>query len=109
MTTMTNTTRTDAWVILYCKSSGEGEAAITAAYEELYAEMREMPGLLGNELLRDTAEPQRFAVLSSWRNLDDFRAWQTSSAHVDKTSPLRRFQDRDRQPHYAVYQVVAAH
>ncbi|MFB8762663.1 antibiotic biosynthesis monooxygenase family protein [Nocardiopsis alba] len=87
----------------------EGEwTTVREAYDTISGQLEGTPGLLGNELLRSTLDPRSFAVLSRWKDLDAFTEWERGSGHRGTTSPLRRFQDRDRTPHFEVYEVDAA-
>lgn len=104
---MTGDTR--ARVLIYFRAPGGDGGAIEHAYHGISEALAGTEGLLHNELLRDVAESDSFIVLSEWRDLAAFRAWEEGAGHRSTTSPLRQFQDRDRLRHYGIYEVVAAY
>jgi heme-degrading monooxygenase HmoA len=65
--------------------------------------------MLGNELLESVAGRPGFVVLSRWRDLRSFLAWEQGAEHRRSTAPLRPYQDRDLPVPYAIYQVSAAY
>jgi heme-degrading monooxygenase HmoA len=85
----------------------EDPKAVRRAYDEVSSSLAGVPGMLGNELLESVAGRPGFVVLSRWRDLQDFLAWEQGPGHRDSTAPLRPFQDRDVDVPYAVYHVRA--
>lgn len=83
-------------------------AAISAAYQQVSAELAGTAGLLGSELLHSADDPASYLILSEWRSLAEFRLSQHGSGHAAATAPLRQFQDRARPGGcYGVYRVAA--
>jgi heme-degrading monooxygenase HmoA len=83
----------------------EDPEAVHRAYHEVSSAMADVPGMLGNELLESVAGRPGIVVLSRWRNLQAFLAWEQGVQHRQSTAPLRPFQDRELAVPYAVYQV----
>ena len=97
-------------VIVWHRAADADRDSLEAAYDTISRDLAGTPGLLGNELLRDTQQPERFAVLSEWETLSAFQVWERGSRHRDTTSPLRPYQDVDRADgHFGVYEVTAAY
>lgn len=51
----------------------------------------QIPGYISGETLRDRDNPQRNVVISTWRSVEDWDAWQVSDARkkiVDALSPI---------------------
>ncbi|MER8062518.1 MULTISPECIES: antibiotic biosynthesis monooxygenase [unclassified Streptomyces] len=97
-------------VIVYCRAPEEGEAPLEAAFHQINEDLGKVPGLLRSELLQSTldGESGSFAVLSHWKDVQSFQAWEQGAAHRKQTSPLRQYQDRGGSRHYGIYQVRAA-
>lgn len=99
----------EARVLIYASAPDSDPAAVERAYHEISAGLDGTPGLLGNELLRDTADRTRFVVLSRWGDLAAFQAWESGPDHRGSTSPLRRYQKRDDPAVFGIYEVVASY
>ncbi|MER5772339.1 antibiotic biosynthesis monooxygenase family protein [Streptomyces sp. NPDC001985] len=82
--------------------------AVQRAYERISGGLAGTPGLLGNELLRGVDDPGRLVVMSEWESLAAFKAWERTADHRPATSGLRRYQDRDRDRFFEIYEVTAA-
>ncbi len=82
---------------------------VCQAYHEVSSALAGAPGMLGNELLESVAGRPGFVVLSRWRDLESFVAWEQGTGHRGNTAPLRQFQDSDLAIPYAVYHVRAAY
>jgi heme-degrading monooxygenase HmoA len=95
--------------MLYCRADGPDAERVVAAYHQISGDLSGTDGMLGNELLRDVLDPSSFVVLSEWESLAAFRAWEQGSAHRGTTSPLRPFQDKDRERPFGLYEVPAAY
>lgn len=94
-------------VLLY--HSTNDVAGIEAAYHQVSERLAGVPGLLSNELLRSVSEPDGFVVLSRWRGMDEFRAWERGPEHVRQTASLRPFRDTRMSRPFGIYQVMAFH
>ncbi|MBE1530523.1 antibiotic biosynthesis monooxygenase family protein [Actinomadura algeriensis] len=80
--------------------------AVAEAYSRVCAQLRGTSGLLGSELLGSTLDPGRFAVLSEWRSLEEFRRWEQGPAHKGQTAGLRAFRDDSGGRGYDIYEVM---
>ena len=94
-------------VLLFHKA--EDADGVEAAYHRVSKELAPVPGLLANELLRGVHEPNGFVVISTWRDLDAFTAWEQGIGHKDATAPLRPYRDTAGGRPFGVYQVTAEH
>jgi heme-degrading monooxygenase HmoA len=94
-------------VLLY--HATDDVAGIESAYHRASEHLAGVPGLLGNELLRSVPDPRGFVVLSSWRDLADFAAWERGPDHKRQTAPLRPFRDTTMPRPFGIYQVTAAY
>ena len=84
-------------------------AAIHQAYHRVSTVLAEVPGMLGNELMRSVPDPHGFVVVSRWADMDAFRRWEQGPAHRDSTAPLRPYRDARLATPYGIYQVEAAY
>jgi heme-degrading monooxygenase HmoA len=84
-----------------------GAEAVEKAYHQVSQDLAEVPGLLRNELLGSRHEPGRYVVMSEWRDLAAFRAWEQGPGHRDTTAPLRPLQDHEQRGVFGVYEVQA--
>ncbi len=99
-----------ARVMLYCRATDEaGAAAIEDAYHRISKELAGTDGMLGNELIRDLADPTAFVVVSRWTSVAAFFAWESGPDHRDATSPMREYQDRSRGTPFGLYEVLASY
>ncbi|AGL16613.1 antibiotic biosynthesis monooxygenase [Actinoplanes sp. N902-109] len=87
----------------------EDADGVLAAYHRVSAEMAQVPGQLGNELLRSVHDDSGFVVLSRWRDLAAFTRWEAGPEHKETTALLRRYRDRRMTTPFGVYQVSAAY
>jgi heme-degrading monooxygenase HmoA len=94
-------------VMIWHREPTDEQGAIGEAYKQISSDLSGTPGLLANELLRSTTDPGQMLVMSEWESLLAFRAWEEGRSHHNTTSPLRRFQDRERQKFYEIYVVAA--
>lgn len=97
-------------VLLFHRAEDAADApAIEAAYHRVSQTLAPVPGLLGNELLRGVHDPNGFVVVSTWRDLAAFTAWEQGAGHRDATAPLRPYRDTAGGRPFGVYQVTAEH
>jgi heme oxygenase (mycobilin-producing) len=96
-------------VVLYFRVADEQDVAeLIQAYHETSKALQGTAGLLRNELLRNSQEPVRFAVLSEWEDRHAFLEWETGARHKGQTAPIREFADPSPAgAPFAVYDVVA--
>ncbi|MDW4905901.1 antibiotic biosynthesis monooxygenase [Streptomyces sp. ADMS] len=97
-----------ARVLIWHRAPVDDPGAVARAYELISRELAGTPGLLGNELLRAAEDPGRLVVMSEWESLAAFKSWEETASHRPSTSPLRPYQDRDRERFFEVYEVTAA-
>lgn len=97
-----------ARVLIWHRAPDEGAGAVTDAYRAISRELAGTPGLLGNELLSSLTDRGSLLVMSEWESLDAFQAWESGADHRSATSPLRPYQDRDRDRFFEIYRVEAA-
>jgi len=94
-------------ILVWHRAPGDG-AEIEALYHAVSARLAGVPGLLGSELLRSAADPDRYVVMSEWVSLAAFEAWDVTPQHA-VTEPLRRYRDvNERGAAYEIYEVSAA-
>ncbi|MEV5238377.1 antibiotic biosynthesis monooxygenase [Streptomyces cinnamoneus] len=96
----------DAEVYVLVPASAERAEDVLGTYRGISAELAGTPGLAFNALLRDVADPRRYAVLSRWNGLEALRAFETDGRH-DATAPLRRH--RDEAAPARTFEVVDSH
>jgi heme-degrading monooxygenase HmoA len=96
-------------VMIWHRAPHGDTGAIEQAYEQISKQLAGTPGLLGNELLRAADDASRLLVMSEWESLAAFKEWEEGVSHRGTTSPLRRYQDRERDRFYEIYEVTAAY
>ncbi|WP_281897792.1 antibiotic biosynthesis monooxygenase family protein [Phytohabitans aurantiacus] len=94
-------------VLLYHSAPSIGE--IDPSYHEVSRRLAPVPGLMANELLRSVHDPTEFVVVSAWRDLAAFRAWESGPGHRASTAPLRAYRSNPPARPYGVYEVAAAY
>jgi heme-degrading monooxygenase HmoA len=94
-------------VLLYQRALDE--AAILQAYHEVSRRLDGVPGLLGNELLRSSADPTGFVVVSRWAGAEAFARWEQGPGHWSATAPLRPFRAAPPESAYGIYRVDASY
>ncbi|MBO8198059.1 antibiotic biosynthesis monooxygenase family protein [Streptomyces smyrnaeus] len=82
-------------------------AAVRDAYHLVSKRMAQVPGMLGNELLRSPADPTALVVVSRWSDMAAFRAWEEGATHKDDTAPLRPYRDTRPTVPFGIYEVDA--
>ncbi|AUG78909.1 antibiotic biosynthesis monooxygenase [Kitasatospora sp. MMS16-BH015] len=97
-------------VLVYQVARDEAElAAVREAYHQVSGRLAEVPGMLGNELLRQAHDPLSLVVVSRWASMADFETWESGAEHREDTAPLRPYRDTRTGTPFAVYQVDAVH
>ena len=102
-------TKGSVHVLVYARAPGDEPGAVETAYHGVSRALEGTPGLLGNVLLRSVHDPRAFVVMSEWRDLAAFRAWEEGADHRDTTAPLRPLQDREKGAAFGIYEVAAAY
>jgi len=84
----------------------EGKSeSVVPLLRELRAAALQQPGYITGETLVSTEDPSVVATLSTWRSLDDWRAWENSEARIKLTQQIERI--LRRKPKISIYQVSA--
>lgn len=97
-------------VLVYQAAMDESElAAVRTAYHQVSCRLAEVPGMLGNELLRDPHDPTALVVVSRWESLAAFEKWESGDEHRADTAPLRPYRDTRTTAPFAMYEVDAAY
>jgi len=94
-------------VLLY--HLADNVAGVEAAYHQVSTALAQVPGLLGNELLRSVHDPRSFLVISTWQDRESFDHWEQGSGHKASTAPLRPYRDTGNSYALGIYQVLAAY
>ncbi|KNB51248.1 antibiotic biosynthesis monooxygenase family protein [Streptomyces caatingaensis] len=96
-------------VLVYAAAAAgpHGAEAVEKAYHQVSQDLADVPGMVRNELLRSTLEPDRYMVMSEWRDLAAFSNWEEGAGHRDTTAPLRPLQDHEQRGVFGVYEVLA--
>jgi heme-degrading monooxygenase HmoA len=83
---------------------------VEKAYHQISAALAGVPGLLGNELLREVGSGEStFVVMSEWESMSAFQRWEQGVDHRGTTAPLRPYQDSRRGRPFALYEVTATY
>jgi len=72
---------------------------------ELRAAAMHQPGYVTGETLASTEDPSIISVLSTWRSLEDWKAWETSEARVELYQLIDLL--LVEEPKVSIYQVAA--
>jgi Antibiotic biosynthesis monooxygenase len=81
---------------------------VEAAYFEAAEELAGAPGLLRLELLGPPDGSGARVLLMDWASQDSYRVWEEDLRRRGHPSPLRPYQDRDREGgHYEIYTLAA--
>ncbi|WP_329430190.1 antibiotic biosynthesis monooxygenase [Streptosporangium sp. NBC_01495] len=96
-------------ILVFVTAADAGPEAVEGAYHRISRSLTGTPGLLANELLRSVHDPAGFVVMSEWRDMDAFRAWEEGESHRSTTAPLRPLQDHSRGASFGVYTVQAVY
>jgi heme oxygenase (mycobilin-producing) len=68
----------------------EGER-FERTFAEVAEHFRTVPGMQANILLRDSANPGSYIVVSEWDSRESFLAWEEEPSHRELTKPLQEF------------------
>lgn len=110
-------------MLVYALAPDADPGGVEQAYHQISAELAGVPGLLGNELLREVGPDEvgisemgtsaggtgevGFVVMSEWESLSAFRRWEQGASHRGTTAPLRPYQDSRRGRPFGLYEVTA--
>jgi heme-degrading monooxygenase HmoA len=84
-------------------------AQVRAAYHQVSERLAQVPGMVGNELLRSPMDASVLVVMSRWESLAAFQKWESGADHRQDTAPLRPFRDTRTAAGFAIYEVDAAY
>ncbi|WP_163572022.1 antibiotic biosynthesis monooxygenase family protein [Fodinicola feengrottensis] len=93
-------------VLVWHRIAQDGPDRIPEIYRGISEDLARTPGLLANELLYSRSRPGTVAVMSEWRDMDAFLAWEQGPDHRGTTAGLRPYRDLDRDPQYELYEVA---
>jgi len=95
-------------VLIHALAPDSDTGGVGRAYHKISAALAGVPGLLGNELLREVGSDEpRFVVMSEWESMSAFLCWEQGVDHRLTTAPLRPYQDSRRGKPFALYEVTA--
>jgi len=84
----------------------EGKKAdLMPLLRELRMAAMNQPGYITGETLASTRDPSVISVLSTWRSLEDWKAWEQSEPRVRLYKKIESL--LTEKPKVSVYQVVA--
>ncbi|ACU98338.1 antibiotic biosynthesis monooxygenase family protein [Saccharomonospora viridis] len=87
----------------------DDEAKIRDAYHVVSPRLSQVPGLLNNELLASTHDPNSYIVLSEWTDRETHRRWEQSQEHLEQTAPLQPYLDNQLPMSFGIYEVKASY
>jgi heme-degrading monooxygenase HmoA len=61
------------------------------AYAQVTSQVAGVAGHLGDELLRDHEQPDRYVLLSWWESAERFLDWENAPVHRETTTPMRPY------------------
>ncbi|MFK4221494.1 antibiotic biosynthesis monooxygenase family protein [Streptomyces sp. CA-135486] len=97
-------------VLVYQAAHDEEQLqAVREAYHLVSKRLAEVPGMLGNELLRSPADPTALIVVSRWADLAAFQRWEEGAGHREDTAPLRPYRDTRLAVPFGIYEVDASY
>lgn len=95
-------------VLIYALAPDADRDGVEKAYHRISTALADVPGLLGNELLREVGgEEAGYLVMSEWESVSAFQRWEQGAGHRETTAPLRPYQDSRRGRPFALYEVRA--
>lgn len=79
------------------------QADFLAAYQQIrYLVAEGTAGHLVDQLCQSDTDPEQWLITSEWRDLDSFRAWESTQAHRDLVRPLREAMTEARSLRFTV-------
>jgi len=95
-------------VLIYAVAPEADPDGVERAYHQISGALAGVPGLLGNELLREVGRDEaKFVVLSEWESMSAFQRWEQGAGHHETTAPLRPYQDSRHGRSFTLYEVTA--
>ena len=64
------------------------------------------PGYVTGESLSDVKDPSIITTISTWRNLEDWKAWEESERRIELYEKIKTL--LVKEPRVSIYQVMAA-
>jgi len=80
-----------ARVMVFASIPRGQELAFEAAYTSVRAAVAGTPGHIRDELLRDSARPGHYVLVSEWESAKAFQAWEDAPIHREMTTPMRPY------------------
>ena len=75
-------------VIIEHQAKAKGVERVIDIIRELRNEAMKQPGYITGETLVNTEDASNVLVISTWQNLEDWKAWDTSKTRVKITQPI---------------------
>ncbi|MFW5415212.1 antibiotic biosynthesis monooxygenase [Nocardiopsis sp. CNT-189] len=92
-------------LVVHHRAPQDDPEAVERSYRLFLPGFQGTPGLLGVRLLRLADDPLGYAVVSDWERREAYETWRQGPAYQGKKTPLHPYQDRNRRPHYEIYEV----
>lgn len=75
-------------VVMTATIKPEHHHAFEQAYLEVTSKVRGTPGHVRDVLLRDSADPDRYALIAEWESEQLFRAWADDPEHMRQSAAM---------------------
>jgi len=72
---------------------------------DLRAAALKHPGYINGETMVNSEDPTIVATMSTWRSMDDWRAWEISAARMNLTEDIQRL--LRKKPRISTYHMTA--
>ncbi|RZB16031.1 antibiotic biosynthesis monooxygenase [Streptomyces sp. F001] len=75
-------------VIMTATIRPEDFEAFEKAYIEVTSKVRGTPGHLRDELVQDTSDPTKYALIAEWESEELFRTWADDPEHMRQSAAM---------------------
>jgi heme-degrading monooxygenase HmoA len=75
-------------VVMTATIKPEDSDAFEKAYLDVTGKVQGTPGHIRDVLLRDSADPTRYALLAEWETEEGFRAWADDPEHMRQSAAM---------------------